>query len=66
MRYCLLTHYQEGSEIGLTEQDMAPAHLVAAAGRTEGAVSAYRRAIALTTEPAVVDYLLRRLHDASG
>jgi len=25
MRYCLLMHYQEGSEIGLTEEDMAPA-----------------------------------------
>ena len=25
MRYCLLMHYQEGPEIGLTEQDMAPA-----------------------------------------
>ena len=25
MRYCLLMHYQEGSSIGLTEEDMAPA-----------------------------------------
>ena len=25
MRYCLLMHYQEGSEIGLAEEDMAPA-----------------------------------------
>jgi hypothetical protein len=25
MRYCLLMHYQEGSEVGLTEEDMAPA-----------------------------------------
>ncbi len=25
MRYCLLMHYQEGPEIGLTEEDMAPA-----------------------------------------
>jgi len=25
MRYCLLMHYQEASEIGLTEEDMAPA-----------------------------------------
>ena len=25
MRYCLLMHYQEGSAIGLTEEDMAPA-----------------------------------------
>ncbi|OBF27059.1 hypothetical protein A5724_03110 [Mycobacterium sp. ACS1612] len=25
MRYGLLMHYQEGSEIGLTEEDMAPA-----------------------------------------
>jgi hypothetical protein len=25
MRYCLLMHYQEGPEIGLTEADMAPA-----------------------------------------
>ncbi len=25
MRYCLLMHYQEGTEVGLTEEDMAPA-----------------------------------------
>ena len=25
MRYCLLMHYQEGGEIGLSEEDMAPA-----------------------------------------
>jgi hypothetical protein len=25
MRYCLLMHYQEADEIGLTEEDMAPA-----------------------------------------
>jgi hypothetical protein len=25
MRYCLLMHYQEASEIGLTEEEMAPA-----------------------------------------
>ena len=25
MRYCLLMHYEEASEVGLTEQDMAPA-----------------------------------------
>ena len=25
MRYCLLMHYQEGPEVGLTEEDMAPA-----------------------------------------
>jgi hypothetical protein len=25
MRYCLLMHYQDASEIGLTEEDMAPA-----------------------------------------
>ena len=25
MRYCLLMHYQEASEVGLTEEDMAPA-----------------------------------------
>ncbi|MET0455382.1 MAG: YciI family protein [Mycobacterium sp.] len=25
MRYCLLVHYEEGSSLGLTEQDMAPA-----------------------------------------
>ena len=24
MRYCLLMHYQEASEIGLTEEDMGP------------------------------------------
>ena len=25
MQYCLLMHHQEGAEIGLTEEDMAPA-----------------------------------------
>jgi hypothetical protein len=25
MRYCLLMHYEEGSSLGMTEQDMAPA-----------------------------------------
>jgi hypothetical protein len=25
MRYCLLMHYEEGSSLGLTEEDMAPA-----------------------------------------
>jgi hypothetical protein len=25
MRYCLLMHYQEGTDVGLTEEDMAPA-----------------------------------------
>ncbi|MGV7310677.1 YciI family protein [Mycobacterium kansasii] len=25
MQYCLLMHYQEGGEIGLSEEDMAPA-----------------------------------------
>ncbi|GLP75755.1 hypothetical protein TUM20983_28650 [Mycobacterium antarcticum] len=25
MRYCLLMHYEEGSSIGLTDEDMAPA-----------------------------------------
>jgi len=25
MQYCLFMHYQEGPEIGLTEEDMAPA-----------------------------------------
>jgi hypothetical protein len=25
MRYCLLMHYQEGPDVGLTEEDMAPA-----------------------------------------
>ena len=25
MRYCLLMHYQEAADIGLTEEDMAPA-----------------------------------------
>jgi hypothetical protein len=25
MRYCLLMHYQEGHEVGLTEEEMAPA-----------------------------------------
>ncbi|OOK66434.1 dGPFAETKE family protein [Mycobacterium kansasii] len=24
MQYCLLMHYQEGGEIGLSEEDMAP------------------------------------------
>ena len=25
MQYCLLMHYQEGPDAGLTEEDMAPA-----------------------------------------
>lgn len=25
MRYCLLMHYEEGSSLGMTEEDMAPA-----------------------------------------
>ena len=28
MQYCLLMHYQEGPEIGLTEEDMAPARAI--------------------------------------
>jgi RNA polymerase sigma-70 factor, ECF subfamily len=39
----------------------ARAHLLAEAGRTAQAAQAYRRAIELTTDPGVADYLLRRL-----
>ena len=37
------------------------AHLLAAAGRADAAAGAYRRAIELTTNPAVADYLRRQL-----
>ena len=37
------------------------AHLLAEAGRVEEAVQAYRRAIELTADPGVAEYLLRRL-----
>jgi predicted RNA polymerase sigma factor len=37
------------------------AHLLAEAGRVEEAVEAYRRAIELTADPGVAEYLLRRL-----
>jgi RNA polymerase sigma-70 factor (ECF subfamily) len=41
------------------------AHLLAAAGRVAEAVEAYRRALALTADPAVADHLLRRLRALS-
>ena len=37
------------------------AHLLALAGRTADAANAYRRAIELTTDAGVADYLLRKL-----
>jgi predicted RNA polymerase sigma factor len=37
------------------------AHLLAAAGRTDEAVSGYRRAIEATSDPGVAEYLTRRL-----
>jgi predicted RNA polymerase sigma factor len=39
------------------------AHLLAEAGRAADAAEAYRRAIELTADPGVADYLLRRLHE---
>jgi RNA polymerase sigma-70 factor (ECF subfamily) len=39
------------------------AHLFAAAGRHGDAAESYRRAIGLTTDPAVAEYLARRLRD---
>ena len=41
------------------------AHLLAAAGRAADAAEAYRRAIDLTSDPGVADYLLRRLRKVS-
>jgi predicted RNA polymerase sigma factor len=41
-------------------------HLLAKAGCTDAAADAYRRAIALTTDPAVSEYLSRRLRQMSG
>lgn len=41
------------------------AHLLAEAGRAAEAAEAYRRAIELTSDPGVADYLSRRLHEAS-
>jgi predicted RNA polymerase sigma factor len=42
------------------------AHLLAAAGRTDEAVSGYRRAIEATSDPGVVEYLTRRLRGVLG
>jgi predicted RNA polymerase sigma factor len=41
------------------------AHLLAEAGQPAGAAEAYRRAIALTSDPGVAEYLSSRLRDAS-
>jgi predicted RNA polymerase sigma factor len=41
------------------------AHLLAEAGRPADAADAYRRAIELTSDAGVAEYLLRRLHDVS-
>jgi predicted RNA polymerase sigma factor len=41
------------------------AHLLAAAGRSAESADAYRRAIALTADPGVVEYLLRGLRTVS-
>ena len=43
----------------------ARAHLLAEAGRAAEAAEAYRRAIELTKDPGLADYLSRRLHEAS-
>jgi RNA polymerase sigma-70 factor (ECF subfamily) len=42
------------------------AHLLSEAGRAAEAVDAYRRAIELTADPGVADYLLRCLRFASS
>lgn len=44
----------------------ARAHLLAAAGESEAAAHAYRRAVELTTDAAVVRYLTRRLDALTG
>jgi RNA polymerase sigma-70 factor (ECF subfamily) len=41
------------------------AHLLAQAGHSAGAAEAYRRAIALTSDPGVAEYLSSRLRDVS-
>jgi RNA polymerase sigma-70 factor (ECF subfamily) len=41
------------------------AHLLAEAGRPAEAADAYRRAIELTDDPGVAEYLLRRLHSST-
>ena len=41
------------------------AHLLAEAGRVAEAAEAYRRAVELTTDPGVAEYLLRRLRSMS-
>ena len=43
----------------------ARAHLLAEAGRPAEAVEAYRRAIELTKDPGLADYLLRRIRNLS-
>jgi RNA polymerase sigma-70 factor (ECF subfamily) len=42
------------------------AHLLAQSGRAAQAADAYGRAIDLTTDAEVADYLMRRLRDVSG
>ena len=42
------------------------AHLLAGAGRAAAAADAYRKAIELTTDAGVADYLSRRLREVSG
>ena len=42
------------------------AHLLAEAGRAAEAAEAYRRAIELTADPGVAEYLLRRLRSATS
>jgi RNA polymerase sigma-70 factor (ECF subfamily) len=44
----------------------ARAHLLALAGHADAAAEAYRRAIDLTSDPGVSDYLLRRLLNVSS
>jgi hypothetical protein len=45
---------------------LTTAHLLAEAGRAAEAADAYRRAIELTADSAVAEYLLRRLRSVSG
>lgn len=44
----------------------ARAHLLAKAGRSDAAAQAYRRAIDLTTDAGVVEFLSRRLRAVAG
>jgi hypothetical protein len=66
-------HHAEGSSLGTTEEDMAPAMEafavyaddLAEAGRKGEAAVALRRAIDVTSDPAIVVYPRKRLPRAN-